>query len=75
MRRNRVRANLCLFGLLMLAQQVVASEEQTQLPEMELLEFLGNAELIDGEWRDPLDMLELQQAEMQDGQQEERDHE
>ena len=75
MRRNRVRANLCLFGLLMLAQQVLASEEQTQLPEMELLEFLGGAELIDGEWRDPLDMLELQQTELQGGQQEERDHE
>ena len=75
MKRSRVKANLWAIVLLILAQQVMASEGQTEQPEMELLEFLGSAELIDGKWLDPLDMLQLQQAELQGGQQKERDNE
>lgn len=72
---NRVRASAYLLGLLILCQQVLAEESQADQPPMELLEFLGSAEMIDGEWLDPLYMMDLQASEPQAGQQEKQDNE
>lgn len=70
-----VRANVCLLGLFLLCQYAVADDEQTEQASMELLEFLGNAEMIDGEWLDPLHMLDVEASDVQVKQQEEQEHE
>lgn len=75
MKRNRVKTHVYILGLVILCQQALASGGQTEQPAMELLEFLGSAEMIDGEWLDPLHMLDLQESDLQGGQQEERDNE
>ncbi len=68
----RVRQAIYLLGLLLWFYQLSA-EEQDELPSMELLEFLGDAENIDGQWLDPLNMIELRDNEQASGQQEKRD--
>lgn len=70
----RARQAVYFIGLLFWVMQANADEEQTELPSMELLEFLGGAENIDGEWVDPLDMIELQSDEQQTGQLEKQDN-
>ena len=87
MKVKRARAYVYLFVLFILCQQTMADEDakQTEQPSMELLEFLGSGETIDGQWLDPLYMVELdsrdlvdkQQADKQqaDQRQEERKHE
>ena len=70
----KARQAIYFIGLLSWFIQANADEEQTELPSMELLEFLGNAEKIDGEWLDPLDMIELQSDEQQTGQLEKQDN-
>ncbi len=72
---NRARANVYFIGLLLFCQQIIANDGQSEQPEMELLEFLGSAEMMDGEWLDPLSMADLEQRDPPVKQQEERDHE
>jgi len=72
---NRAKANVYIIGLLLFCQQLVANDDQAALPEMELLEFLGSAEMIDGEWLDPLHMADLEQKDLPDGQQEGQENE
>jgi len=54
---------LLLLGLLPLSPGVMAGEEDTQAPDLALLEFLGSWEDADGEWIDPLQMLDALEAE------------
>ncbi len=72
---KRVNPNVYLCALLLFCQQAVADDEQPQQPSMELLEFLGSGENIDGQWLDPLHMVELDSQDLADKQQEERKHE
>ncbi len=72
---NRAKANVYLIGLFLFCQQAIASDSQPDQPEMELLEFLGSGEMLDGEWLDPLSMADLEQQDLQAKQQEERDNE
>ena len=67
---NRVKQAVYIIGLLFWYLQASADEGSKALPSMELLEFLGDAENIDGEWVDPLNMIELQDAKQQTEQQE-----
>ena len=71
---NKARQAVYIVGLLFWYIQVSADDNQTDQPSMELLEFLGGAENIDGEWLDPLNMIELQDNEQQTTQQEKQDH-
>lgn len=70
----RVRQAIYFFGLLLWYAQIFAEETQSELPSMELLEFLGDAENIDGEWIDPLNMVELQDNEPQASRQENQEN-
>lgn len=70
----RVRQAVYVIGLLLCYVQAHADEGQSEQPSMELLEFLGDAENIDGEWIDPLNMIELQDYEQQAKQQETQDN-
>lgn len=54
---------LGVLGLLSLLPGVMAAEEDTQAPDLALLEFLGSWEDADGEWIDPLQMLDALEAE------------
>ncbi len=54
---------LGVLGLLSLLPGVMAAEEDTQAPNLALLEFLGSWEDADGEWIDPLQMLDALEAE------------
>lgn len=67
---NRVRQFIYIVGLLLWYIQAQADEQQTEQPSMDLLEFLGSAERVDGEWLDPLNMLELMIDKQQTSQQE-----
>ncbi len=53
---------LGVLGLLSLPPGVMA-EEDTQAPDLALLEFLGSWEDADGEWVDPLQLLDVLEAE------------
>lgn len=70
---NKVRQTLYIVGLLLWYGQAYADEGQSEQPSMALLEFLGDAENIDGEWIDPLNMIELHSNGQQTGQQEKQD--
>ena len=50
------RGLLLLLGLMSLAP--AGAEDVAEEPSMELLEFLGDWETQDGEWLDPLQLLE-----------------
>jgi len=52
------------LGLLSLSPGVMA-EEDSQAPDLALLEFLGSWEDTDGEWIDPLQMLDALEAEQE----------
>lgn len=64
-----------LLGLFLLCQQALASEEQAEQPTLELLEFLGSAEMIDGKLLDPLHMADIEKRDLEARQQEEWDNE
>ena len=66
----KVRLAIYIIGLLLWYVQAYADGGQTEQPSMELLEFLGDAENIDGEWLDPLNMIELHDNEQPTTQQE-----
>ncbi len=59
---SRCLSLLGVLGLLSLSPGVMA-EEDTQAPDLALLEFLGSWEDADGEWIDPLQMLDALEAE------------
>ncbi len=60
---SRCLSLLGVLGLLSLLPGVMAAEEDTQAPDLALLEFLGSWEDADGEWIDPLQMLDVLEAE------------
>lgn len=47
-----------VFALLCLLPIVGAAAELAVAPSLELLEFLGEWETVDGEWLDPIQLLE-----------------
>ena len=51
-------AALFLFGV-----SAIAYAETDETPSMEFLEFLGEFQTEDGEWVDPLDLLDMEQSE------------
>ncbi|MDH5179077.1 MAG: hypothetical protein OEZ39_00430 [Gammaproteobacteria bacterium] len=61
--------------LILLPGSMLQAAENEANPPMELLEFLGEGQNIDGEYHDPLQMRDWQQSEMAEGQQEEKEHE
>jgi len=69
-RMSRVRQAVYILGLLFWHVQGYTDEGQTEQPSIELLEFLGDGENIDGEWLDPLNMSELHDNEQPTTQQE-----
>jgi hypothetical protein len=74
--KGRLWSTVLLLGLLnapALAQepkQVRENNEETETPSLELLEFLGDWEMDDGEWIDP---EELEQIALTDQEQEVED--
>ena len=72
---SRVRQAIYCLGLLLWTVSIQAEESEQEQPSMELLEFLGGAEKIDGEWVDPLNMIELQEDEQRTEQQENHENE
>ena len=76
--KARLWSTVLLLGLLSapaLAQepgQVRENTEDTEMPSLELLEFLGDWETDDGEWIDP---EELEQIALIDPEQEENEDE
>ncbi len=56
-------ACLLALGLLSLSPAVMAADEDREAPDLALLEFLGSWEDADGEWIDPVQMLEALEAE------------
>ena len=62
---NRANHTVYLLGLLLCCAQAAAEENQAEQPSMELLEFLGEAAQVDGQWLDPLNMVEIQDIERQ----------
>ena len=72
---NRVNQAVYFLGLFLWCALATADEADTELPSLELLEFLGEAEKIDGEWLDPLNMIELQPDRQMNRQQENQDNE
>lgn len=70
---NKRRVNR--WSLLLLASLPVGgalAADAIETPSMELLEFLGNWETSDGEWVDPIKLLEELEAEPQTAQTEEQ---
>lgn len=59
----KVKQTIYLIILLIWNTHVTGDERQAELPSTELLEFLGDGENVDGEWMDPLHMIELQDSE------------
>jgi hypothetical protein len=74
--KGRLWITVLLLGLLnapALAQepeQIRENNEETETPSLELLEFLGDWEMDDGEWIDP---EELEQIALTDQEQEVED--
>ncbi len=60
---SRCLSLLGVLGLLSLSPGMMAAEEDRQAPDLALLEFLGSWEDADGEWIDPLQMLDVLEAE------------
>ncbi len=61
---NRCLPCLAVLGVLSLSPGAMAGdEEDAQAPDLALLEFLGSWEDADGEWIDPLQMLDALEAE------------
>jgi hypothetical protein len=56
--RYRIFAALVLLNII-----VVAHAENDDSPSMEFLEFLGEFQTDDGEWIDPLNLLDTEQSE------------
>ncbi|MDH5443992.1 MAG: hypothetical protein OEY52_00455 [Gammaproteobacteria bacterium] len=71
---SRVSQAVYFLGLLFWFVQASAEQAQEELPSMELLEFLGDSEQVDGEWFDPLDMIEMQENDNLIGQQENQEN-
>jgi hypothetical protein len=42
-----------------------ANQDSVEAPSLELLEFLGEFQTEDGQWIDPLDLLDMEQSESQ----------
>lgn len=69
MNRTQVsKGLLLLLGLMVYGAG--SAEDVTQKPSIELLEFLGDWETRDGEWLDPLQLLDEIKAEAQQKQDE-----
>lgn len=64
MNSTRVRQwSLLLLASMPLGMPIAA--DAVESPSLELLEFLGNWETKDGEWLDPMELLEELEAEPQ----------
>ena len=69
----RVKSGVYVFGLLILCLQTVRAEPEEEQPMLELLEFLGDAEQSNGEWIDPIHMIDIDKIEIEAKQQEKND--
>lgn len=54
-----------LLNLVFGAVAAAAGEDSADKPSMELLEFLGEFQAEDGEWIDPMELLNMEQSEKQ----------
>ena len=61
-----------LLYCLLASTQAVASEQTTELPNDEMLDYLGQWQQVDGEWVDPMQLQEISMIE-QDSSKGERD--
>jgi hypothetical protein len=63
---NRIPAEWGLSLMLFVGTTMAAAEESTggtdQLPSMELLEFLGGFETPEGEWLDPMMLVDERES-------------
>jgi hypothetical protein len=58
-------ATIILLNLVFAAVAAAADEDSTDMPSMELLEFLGEFQTEDGEWIDPMELSDMEQSEKQ----------
>lgn len=61
-----------LLYCLLASTQAMASEQTTELPDDEMLDYLGQWQQVDGEWIDPMQLQEISMIE-QDSSKGERD--
>jgi hypothetical protein len=58
-------ATIILLNLVFAAVAAAADEDSTDMPSMELLEFLGEFQTEDGEWIDPMELSDMERSEKQ----------
>ena len=67
-----------LVTVLFLVGMMSAYAQEVNAPSTEFLEFLGQWETDDGQWQDPIEMLEIEDADLQQSQyktvSEDKDH-
>jgi hypothetical protein len=68
-------ATIVLLNAWLVATAAAANEDTVEAPSMELLEFLGEFQTEDGEWIDPLDLLDMEQNEQPNEQPNEQQRE
>ena len=51
---------LCLILAVLTSSSLYA--EQASAPDVEFLEFLGEWQTKDGQWQDPIELMEMQEA-------------
>lgn len=54
---------IALISLLLSTSQVIAAEQETDAPDNELLDYLGQWQQVDGEWIDPMQLQEISMLE------------
>ena len=59
-----VKSYIAVVGCCILFQSSPGFAEADNAPSAELLEFLGEWVATDGQWIDPLDLLEMDQSEL-----------